>query len=98
MFQNFIVWLFDGLWGWIKYFFEVVWYIFTLPANAMLAALKSAFSTEIGPPPFWEYLEYANLWLDIAGLLSLALSYVGFLSVWVTYRIAKSWIPTVSGS
>lgn len=90
--------LMEALWNWISAFFIQVWNIAKLPAEAMLTALRSTLTTQQGEAPFWSYLDTANMYVDVVGILTILLNYLLFLSAWITYRIVKSWIPTVSGS
>ena len=43
------------------------------------------------------YFAFANAWVPVDVFFQLVAAYCSFWLGWVTYRVVKSWIPTVSG-
>ena len=94
MITNLIDGIFSALNAWVE--FIMAWFY----AAAELA-IAPIFSAMLGGYDIWgplsEFYDIMDMWLDVDLILLSVIAFGNFWMLWITYRVIKSWIPTVSG-
>ena len=86
--------VFEWLWNFIGTTFGSIWTALAGAVNSVVVFITTLASYAASLSPYYNFV---NAWFPLDVLITLVTAYTTFWVALVTYRFAKSWIPTLSG-
>lgn len=83
---------------WLWEMFQLAIDFLRFPASFLLDTLFDAFPDSVGIAQLQQFLGFIDVFVDVELVLSFSAAFLSWWGTLTTYKVVKSWFPTVSSS